>query len=180
MVSASDSIDNTRLTLVLYRLTNNLTAPALSRPELDHTSSKIGNALASYSWSHTTGLGTDRMLIVALSIRKAGSVSAHGVTYDGLPLTLVGSSDQGAAWTEFWKFSALPQDVNKLWLLDRIPGGSVASAVGWYGVDQANISYQGAIGFSANPAVTIPSSTTAIVRDVLSTPNLFQMRLVLV
>ena len=107
MVSASDSIDNTSAdSSPLSTMTNNLTAPALSRPELDYTSSKIGNALASYSWSHTTGLGTDRMLIVALSIRKAGSVSAQGVTYDGLPLTLVGSSDQGAARTEFWKFSA--------------------------------------------------------------------------
>lgn len=173
-VSASDSSgDASADSNPLSATTNNLTAPALSRPTLDYTSSKVGNNLAGYSWFHTTGLGTDRMLIVALSIRKAGTVSVQSLTYDGVPLTLVGFSDQGSMRTEFWKLSA-PSSGRKqvAVLLSGIPGGSVASAVSWYGVDQANISYLGSVGASTNPSVTIPSSTTAVVQDVLSMPNL--------
>ena len=61
-------------------------------------------AQGSYSWSHTIGPGSNRILVVGVSMLSVAGSSVSGITFGGVALTKIRSdaSVSGAVRTELW------------------------------------------------------------------------------
>jgi len=106
-----------------------------------------GAAQSSLSWSHTTGSGSNRVLIVALNVGEVSSDPITGVTYNGVAMTR-GASDY--YWTG-------PMNWLSIWYLVNPPSGTytvVASCSSAYYMVGGSASYSGVAqtGFPDNSA----------------------------
>ncbi len=144
---------------------------------VDNTSSAAGPAsdVTSLTWSHTVGSGTNRILIVGVSLVR-GDATVSSVTYGGVSLTSIGAlSDSGNnTRMEMWKLVAptagTASIVVTLSAAKRIVGG----AVSFTGVNQtvphgtfASNSLSG--GGSSTPSVNVSGASGELVIDTLAT-----------
>lgn len=127
----------------------------------DAASSAAGNNVASLSWSHTAG-GSQRILIVGVAIRNSGGRTVTGVTYNGLPLALIGAQNNGASVrVEQWYLTAPPAGAFTVQV--NLSGNArvTAGSVSLTGVDQATPidASAPASGSGGNPSVTVTTLT---------------------
>ena len=145
----------------------------------DAASSSSGDNVTNLTWAHTvTALGSNRILIVGVSIRGIDAVST--VTYAGTPLTLVGAQNETTndnARVEIWRLVAPATGANNI-VVDFGAGNNtrfVGGAVSLTGVDQTtpiDAAFAGAFGNILTPSVTVTTVTNnAWVIDTLAARN---------
>src|SRR5262245_12540157 len=92
---------------LLLAVTADVSDAAAQTITFDSASSSSGNTVTSLTWAHTIGAGTDRILIVGVSIR--GNKTVTGLTYGGQALTLAGTvANGGSNAVEMWALVAPP------------------------------------------------------------------------
>ena len=143
------------------------------------SSSNLGDNVTNLTWAHTvTALGSNRILVVGVSIRGTNAVST--VTYAGTPLTLVGAQNETTndnARVEIWQIVAPATGANNI-VVDFGVGNNtrfVVGAVSLTGVDQTtpiDAAFAGDFGNSLTPTVAITTVTNnAWVIDTLAARN---------
>jgi hypothetical protein len=138
----------------------------------DAAGSVVQNANAtSFTWSHTVS-GSDRFLVVGVSIRNQQSEAASSVTYAGTPLTLVGArSNETSTRVEIWQLVAPAVGTDDVVVTLSASAKIVGGAISLTGVDQTTpIATSGfAAGSSTNPSMTFTAvATSAWVIDALA------------
>ena len=139
----------------------------------DAGSVKTSSNQSTISFQHTTGTGTNRLLIVGVSIKEAKTVSS--VTYNGLALTKAGAvSNSGNARAEIWYQVAPPSGTSNV--VVKISGNSdiVIGAATFTGVNQTTplgtfASQTGSTSTASVVAVSAPGEwvfDSVAVRDV--------------
>jgi hypothetical protein len=130
-------------------------------------SNEFGTSL---TWKHTVGFESNRLLLVGVSTQYA---TVGSVTFNGVPLTLVGRRQGGSAsndgYAEIWALTSPATGTGTI--VVNIPQGDaiVAGAVSYYGVDQTTPlgAFTGANGQSTAPGVTVASSPGELVFGTL-------------
>jgi uncharacterized repeat protein (TIGR01451 family) len=140
------------------------------------------------TWSHTTAAGTNRLLLVAVSmnLRNATGTTISGVTYGGTPLTLLDAITDAApdTRTEVWYLLNGPTGANNVVITAGgiTPGEdveSVSSATTFSNADQSAPPTATAIGNGSPASVTLTgTAATDLIIDfvgaresVTLTPN---------
>jgi subtilisin family serine protease len=141
---------------------------------VDGTSSVAGPADNSptLTWLHTVGSGSDRLLVVGVSLRD-GNTTVTGITYGGIPLSPIGfqTGDGNQNRTEMWKLLAPPTGtasvVVRLSSAKRIVGG----AVSYFNVDQTTPhgQFASAAGTGDTAWVKVTSAPGEVVVNTVST-----------
>ncbi len=135
----------------------------------DATSSTSGSS-TSFTFSHTTGTGADRLLLVGVSMR-AGAEHVNSVTYAGNSLTLVGAQSNGAnTRMEIWRLVNPPTAANNVVVTLSASGRAVIGAATFTGVDQTTPlgTFASATGSSTTPSVAVSSAVGELVFDTVS------------
>lgn len=138
----------------------------------DTGGSVVQNSTApSFTWSHTVS-GSNRILVVGVSIRNQQNETASSVTYAGTPLTFVGArSNETSARVEIWYMKAPPTGANNVVVTLSAPAKIVGGAISLTGVDQTTPIAVSAFtaGSSTKPTLTLNDvATSAWVIDVLA------------
>lgn len=187
------------LTLLFLLASSGQAAVTVDRASSNRASNPIG--LNSITWSHTVGTGTETALYVGVStsttllpVSVAPSLLSVGsVTYNGLPMTRVGSVQSpgietlglvSKSYVEVFRLINPPAGAHSVVvnfsLLGVVPitpfvNFAVGGAVSYNGVSQTapNGTFSRAAGFGTAPSVVVNGSTTQdLVMDVLaSSPN---------
>lgn len=128
----------------------------------DAQSSGTGNNIAILTWPHTVS-GTNRILIVGVSIRNNNNQTVTGVTYAGLPLTTIGFRNNATnVRMELWRLVAPPIGTNfvavNLSAAARVVGGAV-SLTGVDQTDPIDAAFVSNIDNSNAPTVSITTVT---------------------
>jgi uncharacterized repeat protein (TIGR01451 family) len=133
------------------------------------TDTGSGSAV-SRTFSHTTS-GSDRILIVGVSIFRNSSQSVSSVTYAGTGLTYVGSSTYAnEVRTEIWRLMAPATGANNIVVTLSSSAAFVAGASSFTGVHQTTPlgSFFSATNDSGNPSVNVTGVNTGeVVIDTL-------------
>ncbi len=173
-VAAADAADNISADSSDLLVTTEGPPPAVTSPAMDpNPTAAPGNGNSTYSWNHTVGYGSNRLLLVGVSIRSAGTTSVSSVVFGSQTLSFVGGSGTNVR-TELWKLVAPVSGTNTITVnLTAGVWGSTAGGSSWYGVDQTNPLgiYTGRVGSSTAPSVSVSTSATDKVVDVMSIPN---------
>jgi hypothetical protein len=137
---------------------------------MDASSSSSNEFGTTLTWTHTIGFESNRLLLVGVSTQYA---TAGSVTFNGVPLTLVGRRQGGSAsndgYAEIWSLVAPPTGTATIVVNVPLGDAMVAGAVSFYGVDQIAPlgAFTGANGQSTTPGVTVPSASGEIVFGTL-------------
>ena len=96
--------------LVLLGLLTMLSQTARAAIAFDAVSSAAtANAGATtLTFSHTVGAGTNRILIVGVSLETIGTTTVSSITYNGVSLTYIGNITRNSIRSEMWKLLAPP------------------------------------------------------------------------
>lgn len=150
------------LALLAFPPTRNASAAIL----LDAASSAIGVNKTTLTWSHTVGTGTDRVLLVGVSVRQ-GNRAVTQVTYAGLPLTLVGSriDPLNVVRVSLFVLAAPPSGTATVSVTVNNQANLTGGAASFTGVYQAGpvAGFASAGGSSAVASVTIPGAPGEVV-----------------
>jgi len=174
-------VTSRRLLLAFSLLCALAVATAAQGIAIDNTSSaNTGTATASsLTWSHTVGAaGTNRILIVGVSIRNSSSQTVSGVTYAGTGLTLVGQTTNSTnARVEIWRLIAPATGANNVVVTLSAAARFVGGAASFTGVSQtpslALGTYFPATGNSPTPTVNVTSVASGqLVIDTIANSNL--------
>jgi uncharacterized repeat protein (TIGR01451 family) len=147
-----------------------ISMPALSAIAFDQATSTTGNT-ASLSWSHTVGIGTNRILVVGVSIRNAGRTVSN-ITYAGLNLTRLGFQNSGGNTVrmEMWYLIGPPQGTANVTVTLSANASVVAGGASYFGVDPITPfgTFTSATATSTTASTTVTSATGEIVMDVVA------------
>jgi hypothetical protein len=143
-----------------------------SAPQVDATSSGTAER-TSLTISHTTS-GTDRLMLVGISLNNESYETVSTVTYNGASLSLVGvASNDDDSRSEIWSLVAPDtgtHDVVITFSAD-LRRGAKAGVATFTGVNQSTPlgTFQSNIGTQSTPAtVILTSATNELVFDVLT------------
>lgn len=143
---------------------------------IDNTSSNLFSNSSSLTVSHTTGSGSDRFMLVGVSLWNEDLETVSSVTYGGVALTRIGTaqnSDDGRV--EIWKLvnpSSGTANVS-ISFSSRVQKGAGAGVMTFSGVDQSDPhdSFQSDTGNSGQASITISSVTDDLVFAVAASEN---------
>ncbi|MGD8523970.1 MAG: DUF2341 domain-containing protein, partial [Desulfobacterales bacterium] len=129
----------------------------------------------SLSWSHTVGTGSDRLLVVGVSIRNNAGQTVSSVTYNSTALTYLNSRSNGTdARVEMWylkeaNFPGTPGDYDVVVTLSA-SARCVAAATSFFNVDQTTAfgTFASATGSGTAPSVTVTNASGDVVLAVLA------------
>ncbi len=138
------------------------------------------------TFSHSTGAGTDRLLLVGVSYEcqfgtcgSPANVTISSVTFGGTPLTLVGTSTVAGAdsGVSIWRLFNPPASTTANVVVNKTGGAADfgAGAVTFAGVDQAqdlNTTYVGTAGSGTSASVVVSSAADSLVFDTVSTDDI--------
>jgi hypothetical protein len=138
----------------------------------DDSGSVVQNATAaSFTWSHTVS-GSNRILVVGVSIRNTQNETVTNVTYAGTPLTFVGArSNETSARVEIWQLVAPAVGTDNVVVTLSATAKIIGGAISLTGVDQTTPIGASAFtaGSSTNPTLTLTNvATSAWVIDALA------------
>ena len=128
----------------------------------------------SLTWSHTTGSGNNRILIVGVSIRNGGGQTVTGVTYNGLGLTLIGSANNAGNVVAYMYYRlAPPTGTYSIIVTLSASAAFVAGAVSLFNVDPTTPlgTFASATGSGHNldaAQLSVPSASGEIVVATLA------------
>jgi hypothetical protein len=132
----------------------------------------------SLSWTHTTGSGPNRLLLVGVSIRNGGGETVSGVTYGGASLTFVGAQTyMTSVRVEHWRLvNPASGDHTVVVMLTRSPTAA-AGAVTFSGIDPDDPHGEpvGASGEAMPATLTVPSRAGDLVVDTVGLRAGFKM-----
>ena len=141
-------------------------------PTVDTTSSGQ-TTTASVTISHTAS-GSNRLMLVGVSMTKetGGVPSVSTITYNGAPLTLVGSqaTSDNKGRIEIWRLIAPATGTHDVvGTLSGAPDGATVGVITFTGVNQSTPlgSFASAVGDSAAASVTVTSGANELVFDTL-------------
>ena len=140
---------------------------------VDAISTTSTTTLSSVTLSHTTGTGSNRLMLVGIS-QKNKLVSS--VTYGGTPLTLVGESiTSGNARMHIYRLINPPSGTaNVVVNFSAVPDkGAVIGVMTFTGVDQTTPlgTFVSATAKNTTPSVTVTSAAGELVFDVVTIRN---------
>ena len=126
------------------------------------SSATTGTGTAStLTWSHTVGAtGTNRILIVGVSIRNSSSQTVSGISYAGAGMTLVGQTTNSTnARVEIWRLIAPATGANSVVVTLSAAARFVGGASSFTGVSQTPAlalgTYFSNIGNTTTPTVNV-------------------------
>jgi hypothetical protein len=92
---------------------------------------------ASYSWDHTCS-GTDRYLVVGISMLSVAGSSVSSITYNGVSMSLLGTqaSVSGAVRVELWGLTAPDTGTHSIAVILSTALDSIGNAISFVGVHQ--------------------------------------------
>ncbi len=155
-----------RIATISFALLASIAPQAYAMVAVDASSSAANDFGTSLTWSHTVDFTSNRLLLVGVSLQYATSSE---VTYNAIPLTLVGRQHGGSAandgYVEIWSLVNPPAGTGTI--VVTVPDGDaiVAGAVSLTGVDQSTPvgGFTGANGESTAPAVAVSSAPGELV-----------------
>lgn len=160
--------------VVLLALTLALALPLSADPNdifVDATSFAGIRGQTSATLSHTVGTGTNRYLVVGISIANSQTVSS--VTYSGVPLTLVGrqATASNNESIEIWQMIAPPSGTANLAVTLTGVADFVVGAISFNGVHQTvpHGGFVSAMGQGTTATVNVASGSREMVFDVVGT-----------
>ena len=141
---------------------------AYSAIAIDNTSSDLINGGSSLNVSHTTGSGSDRFMLVGISLWNADLETVTGVTYSGQNLTYVGARIQdNDSRVEIWKLVNPPVTTSDVRISfdGSVQNGAGAGVMTFTGVDQSTPHevFQSNSGESGQATLTVTSETNDLV-----------------
>ena len=145
-------------------------APAWAAPAVDATSTGTGTG-SSITISHTTS-GSQRLMLVGVSMANPSTRTVSSVTYDGVSLSNVGSTANPAngARVEIWKL--VPPNTGTHNVVVTLSGSNAATVgvMTFTGVDQTTPlgTYASGSGDATSGSATASSATGELVFDVVS------------
>lgn len=165
------TISDPLLAVATATVTVTVNAVSVSPVAVDAVSSASSNGTPIFSWSHITGSGTDRLLVVSTSVGD-NPATITGITYGGIALTKlrsdVNTGDDTA--TELWYLINPANGINTITVTMSEGGSAVGGAVSFTGVDQITpfSSNTGATGTGTLASVVVTSATDEMVVSVLA------------
>ena len=142
-------------------------------------SSGIATASSTISFSHTSGSGADRLMLVGVSFECSGAscgspsnTSVSSVTFGATPMTFVGRSFNSGrdAAVEIWRLFNPPASTTATVAVTLNQAfDATAGAINFSGADQAQtLTLTGNTGTGSTPTVSVTSSAGSIVFDTVS------------
>jgi hypothetical protein len=129
----------------------------------DARSTATANAI-SFSWNHNVA-GTNRILLVGVSIRNAGSQTVNGITYATQPLTLIRAQSNGTSIrSELWYLLDPPTGTAAVVVNFSASARAAGGAISLTGVDQTT-PIEANNAATGNSAVTLPSVNVTTVTN---------------
>lgn len=129
----------------------------------DTAGSVVQNTTATgFTWSHTVS-GSNRVLIVGVSIRNKQGETVSNVTYAGTPLTFVAARDnETSARIEIWQLVAPAVGTDNVVVTMSAPAKIIGGAISLTGVDQTTpiAGSAFAAGSSKSPSLTLNAVPT--------------------
>jgi uncharacterized repeat protein (TIGR01451 family) len=141
-----------------------VTAPAAATNAIigvDAVSSALTNA-AKLTLAHTTGTGTNRLMLVGVA--TAGQ-NVSSVTYNGIALSLVGGTNSATApkpRAEIWSLTNPPSGTFNVVVTIAASANMVAGVTTFTGVNQVN-----ALGTFVNSATTLSATVSSATNEVV-------------
>jgi hypothetical protein len=80
----------------------------------DASASSKSNSANSLTFSHTTGTGSDRILIVSVGIQFPGTTTINSVTYNAIALTRLSANVKATIAVEMWYLIAPPSGAHNV------------------------------------------------------------------
>ncbi len=148
-----------------------LTSPSIVQGQVAVDNTSTGTTTGStVSISHTTA-GTDRLMLVGVSMNLGSGETVSSVAYNGDGLTLVDTEANGDARIEIWKLvnpDAVTDDVDVV--LSRSADGTTVGVTTFTGVDQSTPlgTFASATGGSGSASVSVASATGELVFDTVA------------
>ena len=165
--TASDPL----LAVATATVTVTVNAVSVSPVAVDAVSSASSDGTPIFSWSHITGSGTDRLLVVGTSVGD-NPATVTGVTYGSIALTKLRSDVNTGddTTTELWYLINPANGINIITVTMSEGGSAVGGAVSFTGVDQVTpfSSNTGATGTGTPASVVVTSATDEMVVSVLA------------
>lgn len=158
------------LCLVLMPLQTLLAAIAVDSSS-DESSTSNSSSL---SFSHTTGSGSDRYMLVGVSFRNDDGQRVTSVSYAGRSLSKIGHDSRDDARVEIWQLVAPPSGSSTVQVnFSRRTQGRGAGAVTFTGVDQSTPyeNYTTNDASSGTASISISSETDDLVFAVFSSED---------
>lgn len=160
-------------------LTPTPTPTAASQPPVlaDPVTNCTPSYSSSFTWSHTVGSGSDRLLLVGISMsQNSGATTVSTVTFNGQSLTRVASAtDAGNIRAELWRLVAPPITTANVVVSLSANERPICGATSWTGVDQttplgtaATASGTTSGSGTNQPSVDVSSASNEVVHDVLA------------
>ncbi|MGH8634737.1 MAG: hypothetical protein ACRET7_11480, partial [Burkholderiales bacterium] len=139
----------------------------------DSGSNAPSGDMSSSTWSHTTGSGSNRLLVVGVAVRNSGGQNVSGVTYNGVALTSIGAGVTNGTIVRARLYYLVAPPTGTYNIVVTLTGGTfmAAGAASFVGVHQTTPieASNGATGTSLTPSVTVTTvSNNAWVVDALS------------
>lgn len=146
---------------------------AYSAIAIDNTSSDLITGGSSLNVSHTTSSGSDRFMLVGISLWNADLETVTGVTYSGQNLTYVGARIQdNDSRVEIWKLVNPPVTTSDVRISfdGSVQNGAGAGVMTFTGVDQSSPHdvFQSNSGESGRATLTVSSETNDLVFAVVA------------
>jgi uncharacterized repeat protein (TIGR01451 family) len=139
------------------------------------TSNRSGTDVSSLTFSHTTGSGANRLLLLGISWRQTANITVSTVTWGGTALSPVGTIYNGntrrvAIYQLLNPSASTPADL--VIIMSGVVANIVAGAASFSGVDQKPpLGFIGNSATSTNPNVTVTTSPNDLVFDTVTATN---------
>lgn len=146
-------------------------SPSPTGMALDAVSSAASSGSTStLTWSHTTSSGSNRLLVVGVTIKNRIGETVSGITYNGVPLTRIDAKINGTnVRIEMWQLVAPGTGTHDIVVTLSASAKVVGGATSWTGVNQTTPigTFASASNIIGNPTVNVSSATNEIVLDTL-------------
>ncbi len=134
-----------------------------------------GTAAGSLTIPHTVGAGSNRILVVGVSMwsTNAPQVSGTGMTYAGQPMTLIAKHKDAVSgariYTELWYMLSPPSGLNNVYIPFSVSTRAAAGVVSYSGVNQTTPLGTAVVDGRAgtNPSISVTSQSGELVVDVV-------------
>ena len=138
-----------------------------------NTSVAKATQVASYTWKHTVGVGSNKFLIVGVAYDEASSTKVSNVSFGSQAFTRLNGTTPGGGGGSIEVWYLLNPDSGAKFIKVNMSGATTptaAGAVSYFGVDQSNpISASATSAATSTGAIVlVASATNKIVIDFLS------------
>ncbi len=140
---------------------------------VDSVSTLVDNNPTTMTVSHTTGAGSDRIMIVGVSLLNQDLETVNSVTYGGIALNFIGQvTEQNDSRVELWSYLNPPSGSANVVVTfnEQVQRGAILGVATFSGVNQTSPfgAFQSNLGESTTAAATVASATGELVVGVMA------------